>query len=385
MTSPSAAISPPSSATDPGADTRITCDANDGFAAWLAASGGSIAISTYQAGKVAMLGWDGRQITLLMRDFEKPLGMAYDRGRLALATRHAVWMFANAPLLAPDYLEEQPGRYDALYLPRVAYHTGDLHLHDLVWHGDALLAINTRFCCLSGLSKDYSFVPLWRPKFLTDLAPEDRCHLNGLAIRDGKPKYVTALGQTDTPGGWRENKASGGVVIDIETHEVVASGLSMPHSPRWHDGRLWVLNSGAGELLTIDPETKKAQVVCGLPGYLRGLCLVGPYALVGMSLIREQHIFGGLPIQQKLSRLHCGVAIVDTRSGAQIGFFEFTSGCSELYDTVFLPGQRRPMILSVDKPAVREAFTNPESSYWLRPSRLVADDPLAPPRGEGKD
>lgn len=377
MTSSRAATPSTTPAPLAAAESRVTCDTTEGFAAWLAGCGGSLAISTYQAGKVAMLGWDGRQITFLMRDFDKPLGMAADRGRLALATRHSVWLFADAPLLAHDYLEEQPGRYDALYLPRVSYLTGDLHIHDLAWAGETLLAVNTRFCCLSGLSKDFSFVPLWKPDFLSDLVPEDRCHLNGLAVRDGRAKYVTALGRTDTPGGWRERKADGGVVLDVETNEVVAQGLSMPHSPRWHDGRLWVLNSGTGELVVVDPDQRNWQVVCGLPGYLRGLCLVGPYALVGLSLIREQHIFGGLPIQERLSKLHCGVAIVDTRSGAQIGFFEFTSGCSELYDVVFLPGVRRPMILSADKPAVREAFTNPDSSYWLRPSRLVAEDPLA--------
>jgi uncharacterized protein (TIGR03032 family) len=195
----------------------------------------------------------------------------------------------------------------------------------------------------------------------------------------GRPKYVTALGATDTPGGWRENKASGGVLIDVETGQVVVDSLSMPHSPRWHEGRLWVLNSGTGELLAVDPETGRYEVVCGLPGYVRGLCLAGPFALVGMCKIREKHIFGGLPIQQRLERLTCGVAVVDLRGGSLLGLFEFTSGCEELYDVQFLPGVRRPTILNLDKPAVYEAVTNPDSSYWLRASQQrPVDGPPTP-------
>ena len=207
-----------------------------------------------------------------------------------------------------------------------------------------------------------------------DLVPEDRCHLNGLAMVEGRPKYVTALGRTDAPGAWREGKATGGVVIDVETDEVVAEGLAMPHSPRWRDGRLWVLNSGAGELISIDPADGRSEVVCCLPGYLRGLALAGPFALVGMCKIREKHVFGGLPIQQRCSTLLCGVAVVDLRRGAEVARFEFTSGCEELYDVQFLPGIRRPTILNLEKHAARQAMTNAESSFWLRPSNEVRDE-----------
>jgi uncharacterized protein (TIGR03032 family) len=352
-------------------EVRVQCAASPGFAEWLAQAGGSLVVSTYQAGKVAMIGWDGRQVTLLMREFDKPLGLAVRGPSIALATRHDVVLFADAPLLASHYLEDQPGRYDGLYLPRATYHTGDLHTHDVVFQGDDLLLVNTRFSCLARLSREFNFTAVWRPKFVTDLVPEDRCHLNGVALVEGRPKYVTALGITDQPGGWRPNKAAGGVVIDVETDEIVLGGLSMPHSPRWHQGRLWLLNSGTGELWVVEPATGRTDVVCGFPGYVRGLCFVGPYALVGLSRIREKHIFGGLPIQQRFERLRCGVAVVDLRSGAALGMFEFTAGCEELYDVQFLPGVYRPMILNLDKPAVRQAMTNPDSSYWLRPSAEI--------------
>jgi uncharacterized protein (TIGR03032 family) len=352
---------------------QIECAVADGFRDWLARSGGSLLVTTYQAGKVAALGWDGSRVTLLMREFDKPLGMAVQGNRLVLATRHDVWMLANAPLLAHDYLEDRPGQYDSLFVPRATYHTGDLNIHDVAMEGDDLILVNTRFSCLARLSPSHNFTPIWRPPFVTDLVPEDRCHLNGLATRDGKPRYVTALGTTDVAGTWRERKATGGVVMDVETNEILVDSLAMPHSPRWHDGRLWVLNSGTGELLRIDPATGDFESVCGLPGYLRGLCFVGPYAVVGLCKIREKHIFGGLPIQERCKTLRCGVAVVDVRRGVEVGMFEFTAGCEELYDVRFLPGARRPMILNLEKSASREAMTNPESSFWLRPISEIRD------------
>jgi uncharacterized protein (TIGR03032 family) len=344
---------------------------SDSFQDWIGQAGGALVVSTYQAGKVALIGWNGSRTTLLMRQFDKPLGLAVEGSRIALATRHAVWLLANAPLLAHDFLDDQPGRYDALFLPRAMYQTGDLNTHDLAFAGDDLLLVATRFCCLARPSFAYSFVPFWKPKFVSEVVPEDRCHLNGLALRDGRPRYVTALGTTDTPGGWRENKASGGVVIDVQSDEIILGGLAMPHSPRWHDDRLWVLNSGAGQLLVVDPSSGQTAVVCELSGYLRGLCFVGPYAVIGLCKIRERHIFGNLPIQQRCPDLRCGVAIVDTRSGAEVGMFEFTAGCEELYDVQFLKGIHRPTILNLEKPVVHEAFTYPDSSFWLRPSKEV--------------
>ena len=357
---------------------QIGCNASDAFCDWLAQAGGSVVMSTYQAGKVAMVGWGGNRPTLLMREFDKPLGMAVQGDRMVLATRYDVSFFANAKLLAYDYLQDQPGRYDALYVPRVMYHTGDIHTHDVAFDSDGLVIVNTRFSCLARLSEDHNFTPFWKPRFVTDLVPEDRCHLNGLAIVEGRPKYVTALGTTDKPGAWRENKATGGVLIDVESDEIIADGLSMPHSPRWHDGRLWVLNSGTGELLTIDPESGVSEVVCRLSAYVRGLTFIGHYALVGMCKIREKHIFGGLPIQQRCSQLLCGVAVVDLTSGNEVGTFEFTSGCEELFDVHFLPGICRPTILNLQKEASRSAVTNPESSFWLRAGNEIHEEAPRP-------
>jgi len=319
-----------------------------------------------------MLGWDGTQITLLLRQFQKPMGVAVRGQQLAIATQHEVWLFANAPNLAPTYLEDQPGRYDALYLPRALHFTGDLNIHDIAYGNDGLWAVNTRFSCLASLSADFSFIPRWRPPFISDEVPEDRCHLNGLAMVDGQPRYVTAFGATDTVGGWRDHKHAGGILIDVEQHEVILRGLCMPHSPCWYGDRLWLLNSGAGELWQVDPQSGKHQVVCTLPGFLRGLCCVGNWAIVGLSQIRERRIFGELPVQQRFPQLICGIAIVNLTTGELAGTLEFTHGCQEISAVQFLPQITRPTILNAEKTAMRQAFTTPEFSYWLRPSAELA-------------
>jgi uncharacterized protein (TIGR03032 family) len=351
--------------------TAMTCDADEGFLTWLWSTGGSLAITTYQAGKLALVGWQGEQLNILLRQFEKPMGMAIAGDRLALATRDEVVLFANAPQLAYAYLEDQPGRYDALYLPRTAYFTNDLNVHDLAWGDDGLWLVNTRFSCLASLSSDFNFVPRWYPPFISEIVPEDRCHLNGLAMVAGKPKYVTAIAATDTVGGWREHKTNGGILIDVEQDEILVQGLSMPHAPIWHNDQLWVLNAGQGELLRVNVHSGETDVVCALPGFLRGLCCVGNYALVGLSQIREQHIFGDLPVQKRHDALRCGVAIVDLTRGTQVGWLEFTAGCQELYGVAFLAHCQCPNLLSREKPQTLAAVAAPEFSYWLRSSAVI--------------
>lgn len=347
---------------------RIACHADPGFIEWLSKANHSLILSTYQAGSVAAIGWNGQQINLLLRQFDKPMGLAVSGNRLAIATRHQVIICANSPTLATDYLEHQPGRYDSLYLPRVSYWTGDLNIHDLSFGQDEIWIVNTRFSTLATLSHEFSFVPRWQPPFITELAPEDRCHLNGLAMVNGKPKYVTALGKSNTVGGWRPHKATGGIIVDVESNEIILEGLSMPHSPRWYQGYLWTLNSGTGELWRIDPKTHTYDIVCALPGFGRGLAFVENTALVALSQIRETAIFGGLPLQTRFPSLVCGVALIDLKTGKPMGCLTFSSGAQELYDIQVLTGVNRPTLLNLEKPATRQAFSAPDFAYWLRPS-----------------
>ncbi len=177
--------------------------------------------------------------------------------------------------------------------------TGNVQIHEMAWAGEELWFVNTSFSCLCTRDYDCSFRPRWRPPFVSHLVPEDRCHLNGMALVDGQVRYVTAFGETNTQGGWRENKRNGGILMEVPTNRIISRGLSMPHSPRWHDGRLWLLESGAGTFGTVDPASGRYQPMVELPGYTRGLSFCGPLAFIGLSKIRETATFSGIPLVEK--------------------------------------------------------------------------------------
>ncbi|MGH7965707.1 MAG: DUF4915 domain-containing protein, partial [Candidatus Binatia bacterium] len=153
----------------------------------------SLVVSTYQAGKVILVRADKGVLNTHFRTFGKPMGVAADQARLTIGGSNMVWYYRNLPAVAQKL--EPPGKYDACYLPRRVHVTGDIDIHELAWDNkEELWVVNTRFCCLCTLDANHSFYPRWRPPFVSALAPEDRCHLNGLSLVDGKPKYVTALG-----------------------------------------------------------------------------------------------------------------------------------------------------------------------------------------------
>jgi uncharacterized protein (TIGR03032 family) len=235
-----------------------------------------------------------------------------------------------------------------------------------------LWLVNTAFSCLCTLDNEHSFVPRWRPPFISSLSPQDRCHLNGLALVDGRPRYVTALGDTDAPQGWREKKARGGVLIDVDSGETITRGLSMPHSPRWHDGRLWLLESGDGSIGTIDLATGRYEAVARVDGFTRGLDFLGPYALVGISQVRESAIFSGIPITERLDLENriCGVALVDTRSGQEVGFVRFQDAVQEIFAVQLLPHSYPEMV---------EMNSNLLGTTYALPDEALADVKWLPP------
>jgi uncharacterized protein (TIGR03032 family) len=278
-------------------------------------------------------------------------------GRLALGTRTQVWFLRNAPDLAPRL--EPTGLHDACYLPRSAHVTGDVGIHEVAWAGDELWLVCARFSCLATLSPDYSFVPRWQPPFVSGLTAEDRCHLNGLAMVDGQPRYVTALGETDTANGWRADKPRGGCLVEVSSGEVISRGLSMPHSPRWHDGRLWLLESGTGQLVLVDPATGRREHVAELPGFARGLAFCGPYAFVGLSKIRKTSAMDGVPLAERRERLKCGVAVVEVRGGQVVALLEFQTAVEEIFDVQLLPGLRFPEVIGFQQETIHHTFVVP--------------------------
>jgi len=329
----------------------------DSFVELLLRLGASLLVSTYQANKLLAVRAGGGGLSTLVRTFDKPMGLAAAAGRLALGTRKEVWFLRNAPDIAPRV--EPAGLHDACFLPRSAHVTGDIAVHELAWAGEELWMVNTRFSCLCTLHPDYSFVPRWRPPFVTAFTADDRCHLNGLAIVDGRPKYVTALGETDTANGWRADKPRGGCLMEVSSGEVIGRGLSMPHSPRWHDGRLWLLESGTGQLVLVDPATGRRQRVAELPGFARGLALAGPYAFVGLSKIRKTSAMDGVPLADRREQLKCGVAVVDLRSGEVIALLEFQTAVEEVFDVQILPRLRFPEVVGFQQETIQHTFVVP--------------------------
>ena len=270
--------------------------------------------------------------------------------------RSEVLDYRNFAALAPTL--EPAGTHDACFLPRNSHVTGDIAVHDLAFGNDGLWVVATQFSCLATLDTDHSFVPRWQPPFITALAPEDRCHLNGVALVDGVPRFVTALGTSDEKGGWRADKATGGVVMEVPSGKVVIEGLSMPHSPRWHDGRLWVLESGRGRLLTCDPVTGTTTTVAEVPGFTRGLSFHGNIAFVATSQVRETATFGGLPIS-RLPRRECGVWAVDTTNGEVVASVRFEDRIREIFDVAVLPGVAFPDIAEQGSALVRTSWYVP--------------------------
>jgi uncharacterized protein (TIGR03032 family) len=323
----------------------------------VARAGGSLLVSTYQTGKLIVARNDATGLNTHFRNFDKPMGMAVAPGRFALGTRTEVWDFRNMPEVAPK-LEPQ-GTHDACFLPRNRHTTGDIAIHEIAFAQGELWAVATAFSCLATLDAQHSFVPRWKPPFISELGPGDRCHLNGLAIVDDAPKYVTALGTTDEPGAWRERKADGGVVIDVPSGEIVLSGLSMPHSPRLVNGRLVFLQSGKGELCSADLQTGEIETIAELPGFTRGMEILGPVAFIGLSQIRESSTFGNLPLVERLDERVCGVWAVSLESGQTVGFLRFEDFVQEIFDVTLLPGVRFPEIAEPGSTAVSTSFALP--------------------------
>lgn len=356
----------------------VQCRMDHGFFEWMANYKIALAVTTYQAGKLLFVGWNGQTVSLHARNFGKAMGLDVHGDQLAIATGNRIHWFSNDVLLAPDCVPEQPNRYDSLYLLRSSHYTGPLFVHDLAFAGDELWFVNTRFSCLATLDNRYNFVPRWQPAFISELSPFDHCHLNGLAVHNNKPQTVTALGTTDSPRGWKANKDEGGVVIDIPTGEIIVRGLAMPHSPRWYNNQLWFLDSGRGELKTVDSANGKTEIISDVKGYLRGLAFYKHFALIGLCKIREKAIFGGVPVERQVDNLLCGIAIIDTQSGQRVGLFEFTAGVEEIYDIRVLPDNiTQPNLLHEEQDKFEEAISTPDFSYWIQTKPDIADAPAS--------
>ena len=353
------------------ANTHPSISASAGLATWLQGEGLSLAFSTYRANRLLLLGTgeDG-QLKLHERLFDRPMGLFTAGESLWIASRSQLWRLDNH--LAPGHRHEGG---DRLYVPAASFITGDVNAHELVLNHDKLpVFVNTAFSCLATVEPGCSFAPIWQPPFITALAGDDRCHLNGLALQDGRPTWATACGSSDGASAWRLQRSGGGVLIHIPSGELAATGLAMPHSPRWYNGQLWLLNSGSGELGCID--NGQFRPVCALPGFARGLAFAGGYAVVGLSKLRSPQ-FSGLPLQERLNAEGtpggcCGLRVIDLASRSIVHSLDLAEPIDELFDVVVLPGVRQPRALGLQGEAIDCLVKLPD-----RPE-LVQVRPMAP-------
>ena len=353
----------------------------------------TLAISTFQAGKVIFISAkNDLELIQLPRTFKKAMGMAVKESKLAIATKEEVIVLANCPGLAVSY-PKQPNTYDGLYVPRATYYTGQVDIHDLDWGfldesvnrgigetenwktkqftdspvhpftHSVLWSVNTSFSCLAVINDDFSFIPRWKPSFITKLASEDRCHLNGMAMDQGFPLYVSAFGTGNKPQSWRENIPDTGVVIHVPSSEIVLKDLPMPHSPRIYDDKLYMLLSATGEVVCADPEKGKYEVITKLQGFVRGMDKYGDHLFIGLSRLRKNaSTFKNLPIADKA--LSAGIVVIHLPTGAIVAELKYQSTVDEIYDIQVLPDLKRPGILNTMNDTYKMGLSTPDATYW---------------------
>jgi uncharacterized protein (TIGR03032 family) len=346
----------PAAGTDAPGATALTV--SRGLADWLLRHRTSLAFTSYQTGQLFLVGVlpDGR-VSFNQQHFVRAMGLCARPGRLYLGSLYQLWRLEN--VLKPGELANKG--FDQLYVPRNAQTTGDIDIHEVgVDDKGRVIFVNTKYSCLATLDLNGSFRPIWKPPFISRLAPEDRCHLNGMAMGAGKPRYVTAVSRSDSVTGWRERRHEGGVLIDLADDRIVTDALSMPHSPRIAEDALWVLDSGNGRIARVDARTGGRTAVTFCPGFLRGMAIVAGHAIVTVSKPRDGS-FAGLALGEELVRRDadpwCGVLIVNLANGDIVEWIRLEGAITELFDVAAIPGVRCPMSFGPQSPEMRGTIT----------------------------
>ena len=359
-TAKSAAKNTKSKASAAESEPALDIIASRHFTAWLAGQGISLAFTTYQASKMFMVGMTPEgEMSVSERTIDRCMGITSAGRSLHVASKWQIWRFENA--LRPG--ERQDG-FDGVYVPKASHVTGDIDCHEMAVDADGrLIFVNTLFNCLSYLSRDYSFNPVWKPDFVSAYVPEDRCHLNGLAMLDGYPAYVTAVSRSDMADGWRDHRQNGGIVIDVRSGEIVCEGLSMPHSPRMHGKTLWVQDSGTGYLGRVDVARKTFEPVVLCPGFLRGMTIVGNFAVACISKGREGASFGDLELEKNLKSratdARCGLLVIELTSGNILHWLRIEGVVEELFGVTALPGVLAPRAVGFKNDEIARSISLP--------------------------
>ena len=354
----------PTSPQEPTARTDISF--SNGLKPFLQSNQVSLAFTSYQSGNLYLFG-PGTDEKLAMHQAAYPqaMGVVGNAHRIYLASHSQIIRLEN--VLGPRQIANS--KHDRVYVPRNFQTTGAVDLHEIGVCADGkIVFINTKYSCLCEFSLTHSFRPIWKPNFISKLAPEDRCHLNGLAMDAGKPRFVSAVCRSDVVDGWRDRRHDGGVIIDIDTDDVIAQDLSMPHSPRLYAQQLWVANSGTGEIGHIDRDTKRFHPFTFCPGFIRGLAFVNGYAIVTLSKPRYKR-FDGLKLADTLEKRDadpwCGVQIISLADGSVAHWIRFDGAIQELFDVCVLPGVRDAITLGPQSVEIQNFITIEEPTWVL--------------------
>ncbi|MBL0052224.1 MAG: TIGR03032 family protein [Bacteroidetes bacterium] len=326
----------------------------------------SIAITTYQAGKLVFISpADENRLTQLPRTFAKPMGFEVDGDRLVLATKDEVLFFENSRELAVHYPNKK-NTYDSLFIPRATFYTGQVDMHDVALGTEGIWAINTSFSCLCQVTGSFNFIPRWQPPFITELVSEDRCHLNGMVLIKGKPKYVTALGKTNIHQGWRDSIVDGGILMDVESNEIILEKLAMPHSPVMYKDELYMLLSASGEIIKVNIKEKKYEVIKQLNGFCRGMDVYNDYLFVAMSKLRKNSsTFAKLSFAEKADE--AGVKVIHLPTKALVAEINYQASVDEIYSLKILANTIRPNILNTINPLHKYSLSIPGQTFWANP------------------
>lgn len=325
---------------------------------WLNENKCNIAISSYNSHFIFTIGLDDKdQPFLYCKSAPRAMGICYKNNELIASSLGNITTYTNRGELKDNVY----GIFDKNFVPNTTIHRQDVDIHDICKTDDGeIYYISAMFSCICKPSKDNkTFEVYWKPPWISKLAAEDRCHLNGLCCIDGKPRFVSSICQGDIVKTWQEkSRVKQGIIYDLENEEIYCEGLSHPHSPRWYNNKLWLLNSGTGYFGHV--EDKKFVEKVFIPGFIRGLAFHNNFAVVTTSLDRHNKDFEeyelGDNLEKKGTKGKCGIWIINMESFDIIHNFEFKGDVRELYDTVIIPECRRVRVMDVNDPKLVDNF-----------------------------
>lgn len=327
---------------------------------WLAGQGVSLAFTSAQTSKMFLVGPTAEgELSIAERTIPRCKGITAQGKSLYVASDWQIWRFENALNAG-----ERADGYDAVYVPKASHVTGDIDCPEMTIDGDGrLVFVSSRFNCLAYLSRDYSFHPVWKPDFISGYVAEDRCHLTGIALHEGRPAFATATARSDEAGGWEKSLADGGVVIHVMSGEVICEGLSMPRAPRMHGRTLWLQEAGTGYLGRVNADDGKFEPVVRCPGFLTGMTIVGNFAVACVSKLPAGEAFEKLDLQMNLQKNdtepNCGLLVIELSSGNILHWLRLDGVIEEISGVAALPGVFRPRAVGFKSDEIARTISLP--------------------------